>query len=76
MPQWRENPIAARPTGHREIKVRNFAADGLAVDVAKSRNPLRMFNPFDENNFTPRQDNIDRDLHGKVLGWSILSIKF
>ena len=73
----RERPQIFHPESRYEIQGTHFTYSGLAVAIAKSPNPVEMFNPLDEDNFDGSANNtVWNEKTGRPLGWRILTIKF
>ena len=66
-----------RPERPNEINRGNVAYSGLAVQLAKARNPLQLFNPAAPAQYGSAMDNLDRDpTSARAFGLKIFSIRF
>jgi hypothetical protein len=76
-PPTREQRIILRLQDTYIYRGSRFTLDGIGVEVVKADNPLRLFDPFDENTLATARDNVvwDPDT-GRAIGFNLFSIHF
>ena len=54
-----------------------FTMDGVGVELFKADDPLRLFDPFDEETLSTARDNVVWDQEtGRAIGFNLFSIHF
>jgi hypothetical protein len=76
-PQTREQRIVLRLQDTYIYRGSRFTLDGIGVEVMKADNPLRLFDPFDEETLSTARDNVVWDQNtGRAIGFNFFSIHF
>ena len=76
-PQTREQRIVLRLQDTYIYQGSRFTMDGIGVAVMKADNPLRLFDPFDEETLSTARDNVVWDQNtGRAIGFNFFSIHF
>ena len=72
------NPLLIEKTEKpNEIVGKNVTYSGIAVQLAKTDNPLQLINPAAPARYGSSEDNVSRDpMTGKVTGLKIFAIDF
>lgn len=66
-----------RITKPNEIVKGDVTYSGIAIEAAKKRNPLQLFNPFAPAEYGSPEDNVVRDpINGRVTGLKLFAIRF
>jgi hypothetical protein len=83
---WLRTEIRPRPPGeHIILRLQDtyivhgsrFTLDGIGVEMVKADNPLRLFDPFDEQTLATAGDNVVWDQNtGRAVGFNFFSIHF
>lgn len=64
-------------TKPNELSLGRLTLSGIAVEAAKTPNPLQLFNPRAPIEYGSPEDNLVRDpIHGRVTGLKLFSIRF
>src|SRR5258705_12414492 len=67
-------PLQPKPN---EISLGNLKASGIAIEVVKTKQPLKLINPFSPPTNSSPEDNVVRDpFNGKVNGLKVFAIHF
>jgi hypothetical protein len=76
-PDTREARIILRLQDTYIYRGSRFTMDGIGVEVMKADNPLRLFDPFDEDTLATARDNVVWDQNtGRAIGFNFFSIHF
>jgi hypothetical protein len=76
-PHTREQRIILRLQDTYIYRGSRFTMDGIGVEVMKADNPLRLFDPFDEETLSTARDNVVWDQNtGRAIGFNLFSIHF
>jgi len=65
--------LEAKPN---EARLGKTSIDGIGVEAVKTDNPLELINPAAPAKYGSAEDNVVRDLDGKVSGLKMFSFKF
>lgn len=72
-----KNLITITPVKANEIRHYNLVYSGIAVELAKTRNPLQMINPLAPAEYGSGEDNVTQDpITSRTYGLKFLSIRF
>src|SRR3954471_972472 len=72
-----ETPISPLESKADEMFIGNVRVSGIAIEAAKTGNPVSLINPVGPPTNSSSEDNIVRDpFNGKVNGLSIFTIHF
>ena len=64
-------------TKPNELTLGKLTIGGSAVEAAKTRNPLQLFNPLAPAQYSSPEDNVARDpINGKVTGLKLFFLGF
>jgi hypothetical protein len=76
-PQTREDRIVLRLQDTYIYHGSRFTLDGIGVEMVKADNPLRLFDPFDEDTLATARDNVVWDQNtGRAIGFNLFSFHF
>ena len=76
-PPTREQRIVLRLQDTYIYQGSRFTMDGIGVEMMKADNPLRLFDPFDEETLSTARDNVVWDQNtGRAIGFNLFSIHF
>ena len=77
LPSGHESLIVVKPESANSIAGRKVVYSGVAVQIAKTKNPLQLLNPFAPPEYGSGHENLDRDIiTGKPTGFKIISVSF
>ncbi len=77
LPSGHESLIVVKPESANAIAGRKVVYSGVAVQIAKTKNPLQLINPFAPAEYGSGHENLDRDIiTGKPTGFKFISISF
>jgi len=60
-----------------EMELGKTKVSGIAIEAAKTKQPLKLINPLSPPTNSAAEDNVVRDpFNGKVNGWKVFAIHF
>jgi len=67
-------PLQPKPN---EMSLGDLKVSGIAIEAAKTGQPLKLINPFSPPTNSSPEDNVVRDpFNGKVNGWKVFGVHF
>jgi hypothetical protein len=77
LPQTPETTFILRQPKPNEVFKGNVTLSGIGVELAKTRHPLQLLNPFAPSDYGSSEDNVVRDpINGRSSGLKFFAIKF
>lgn len=71
-----QKPVKATPKPD-EIKGKRFGYSGIAIQLAKTDNPLQLLNPAAPAKYGSGMNNLVRNpANGRAIGWKVFSFEF
>lgn len=76
LPPTREQHLVLTLQDTSEFQWPGYTVGGIGVELFHSADPLNLFNPFNTEVRAAAHDNVSWDMHGRPLGFNLLSIRF